>query len=258
MKRVIPENFRRLWAAEDDLIGWAEGIIAASEELHDHLDLVEIYMDGVDAMRQLIPDGDRHLAIGGLFLRTWDALGHSVRAALSGNYTGSAMYSRDLLETHFLIDYLMEETGRPEAWLHADAATIRKDFHPATVRKALDERDGYQERNRKRRYDELSVLGSHPTPTAFNLKRDGARMINAGPFPHEKLLQACVQEAARAAIVLGSDLLSYIHREIPNGRSFTTRLALALQRTEQKYLSPRYAAQTATQAHQTKSAPDET
>lgn len=246
MKRVIPENFRRLWAAGDDLIGWAEGIIAASEELHDHLDLVETYMDGVVTMSQLIPQGERHIAIGGLFLRTLDALGHAVRAAMSGNYTGSAMYSRDLLETHFLLDYLMDEPGRPEAWLHSDPETIRKDYSPAKVRIALDERDGYQERNRERRYKELSMLGSHPTPTAFNLKRDGARMINAGPFAHEKMLVACVQEAARAALSLGADLLRYVDREIPDGRSFTTPLALALQRTEQKYFSPRHALQTGT------------
>jgi len=46
--------------------------------------------------------------------------GNYLRSAMSGNYTGSAMYARDLLETQFLLGYLLDELGRPEAWLSSD------------------------------------------------------------------------------------------------------------------------------------------
>ena len=235
VNRAVPDNLRRLWGAEDALMSWAEDVLLRDQYLQHHLELIETYMDCVDTVRQSLPKGDRHIALVGLFIRTFDAMSHCVRGALSGNYSGSAMYARDLIETQFLISYLMEEQGRPEAWLKADPETVRRNYAPWKIREALDKRDGFSEQKRKKHYDALSALGSHPTPAALELKRDGTKFINAGPFKQSQLLEKCIQEAARAAVTLGASLVAYCNSEIRDGRLLSSRLSLLLQRTQEMY-----------------------
>lgn len=108
------------------MMAWAASKIAEKEYLQDHFELIETYMDCVDMVRQAGPSAERHIALQGLFLRTFDALSYCVRSAMSGNYTGSAMYARDVLETQFLLSYLFDEQGRPEEWLAIDPKTTPK------------------------------------------------------------------------------------------------------------------------------------
>ena len=231
MRSAIPDNLRRLWASEDALIAWSETVLASTPYLLDHVDLIEAYMDCVQSTRQALPVGLRHVAIGSLYIRQFDSLSHGLRATLSGNFTGCAMYARDLVETEFLLDYLLDQPGRPEAWLSCDSAAERNNFSPRVVREALDKRDGFKERKRKLRFDLLSKMGSHPTPTALELKRDGMRMIQSGPFKNTRHLEACIQELARAVASGGGTLVSYCNAEVKNGKSRSSRLALTLQKT---------------------------
>lgn len=235
LKHTVPEKLLSLWKAEDELLGWSEEVLQSEEYLLDHLDLIESYLDCVDMMRKQPLKSERHTAIAGLFLRSFDSMSHCVRGALSGNYSGSAMYARDLIETQFLVSYLMQEEGRPEKWLGSDPDTARRDYSPVKVRKALDERDGFKKQKRQKHYAMLSALGSHPTPASLELKRDGTRAINAGPFKHSLMLKECIQEAAKATILLSGVLLDYCNEEVPNGRAIGSRLALVLQRTRMKY-----------------------
>lgn len=239
LKRTVPENLISLWKAEDELLGWSEEVLQSEEYLLDHLDLIETYIGCVDMMRKQPLKSERHTAIAGLFFRSYDSMSHCVRGALSGNYSGSAMYARDLIETQFLISYLMQEEGRPEKWLGSEPETARRDYSPVKVRKALDERDGFKEQKRHKHYAMLSALGSHPTPASLELKRDGTRAINSGPFKHSQMLKECIQEAAKAAILLGGVLLVYCNEEVPNGGAIGSRLALVLQRTKSKYFDHR-------------------
>ncbi|WP_218820783.1 hypothetical protein, partial [Haematobacter missouriensis] len=174
-------------------------------------------------------------ALCGLFLRSFDGLSQCVRSAMSGIFTGSVMFARDLLETSFLISFLMSEPGRPEAWLKADARTVKRTYAPLSIRKALDDRDGFFEMKRKAHYDRLSQL-THPTPFALDLKRDGQGLIHSGPIKQIELLKACLEEAAIASILLGECLLRYCRDEVANGRSLSSRLSIALQRTREVYL----------------------
>lgn len=236
VSRPIPDNLRRLWAAEDDLTEWAEGIIAAEPNLIDHLDLIEAYMDCVQSIRIVIPSGNRHIALGGLYLRQFDSLSHGVRAALSGNYTGCVMYARDLLETEFLLDYLLDSEERPEAWLSASKDVIRNKYGAGKIRLELDKRDGFKAQKRKARFDMLSAMGSHPTPSSLDLKRDGTRAINAGPFKQADTLRQCVEELARGCAGGGGRLVRYCNAEIPAGTNRSSRLAITLQRTYERYI----------------------
>lgn len=235
LSNVVPQNLASLWAAEDEMMAWAATIVASEDYLQDHLDLIEVYMDCVDMVRRSAPSGDRSIAIVGLFLRTFDASSYCVRSAMSGNYTGCAMYARDLLETQFLLSYLLDENGRPEAWLSSDPKSNPEEYRPVNIRKYLDKRDGFVEKKREQSYKALSKLGAHPSPGGLELKRDGGRAINSGPFKQRDTLEQCIQEAARVVLPLCGLLHDYCLSEVKNGPSITSRLSLILQRTQMKY-----------------------
>ena len=232
---VVPQNLTRLWAAEDEMMAWAATVVASEVYLQDHLEMIEAYMDCVEMVRRSRPSGERHVALVGLFLRTFDASSYCVRSAMSGNYTGCAMYARDLLETQFLLNYLLDKPGRPEAWMSTDPKTTPDEYKPAVIRKYLDERDGFEEKKRMQNYRALSTLGSHPSPGGLELKRDGSRAINSGPFKQRDTLEQCIQEAARVVLTLSALLLDYCNDEVKNGTKKSSRLALILQRTRIRY-----------------------
>lgn len=235
LRNVVPQNLYRLWVAEDEMMAWAATVVASEEYLQDHLELIEAYMDCVDMVRSSGPSDDRGVALVGLFLRTFDASSYCLRSAMSGNYTGCAMYARDLLETQFLLSYLLDERGRPEAWLSSDPRSSPEEYKPVVVRKYLDKRDGFVERKREKSYKALSTLGAHPSPGGLELKRDGGKAIHSGPFKQRNTLEQCIQEAARVVLPLCGLLHDYCVSEVTNGRSMTSRLSLILQRTREKY-----------------------
>jgi len=232
---VVPENLTRLWAAEDEMLAWATTVVASEGYLQDHLEMIEAYMDCIEMVRRTGPSGDRHIALMGLFLRTFDASSCCVRSAMSGNYTGSAMYARDILETQFLLSYLLDKPGRPEAWLSTDPKNSPEEYKPAAIRRYLDNRDGFVKKKRMENYKALSILGAHPSPGGLELKRDGGRAIRSGPFKQRDTLEKCIQEAARVILPLCGMLHGYCIAEVKDGRNLSSRLSLILQRTREKY-----------------------
>lgn len=235
VKPIIPANLSSLWREEDSVINWSLQIIAEPDRTYlvDHLELVEVYMDCVDQLRQKAPTGDYHSAYMGLFLRSFDSLGRCVRSALSGDYTCSAMMARDLLETQFLISYLQDDPKRPVEWLHADPKQRKKVYKPVEIRQALDARDGFKERKREQHYGVLSGI-AHPTPMSFQVKVDGKGRLGSGPQRNPDLLEGCLQEAARQVMLLGACLALYA-LEVPDGEVSSSRLSLLLQKNRAVY-----------------------
>jgi hypothetical protein len=230
------ENLQRLWRAQDNLIPWAASIISEVDHLKDHLDGIEVYLSCVKSTQETGIKTERHTALCGLFIRTFDAITNALRAYMSGNYTGCVMYLRDALETHFLLSYLLEEDGRPEEWLRSDYEAIRKKYAPVEIRKALDERDGFKEKKREKHYKLLSILGAYPSPQAFELKRDGTRSINVGPFKQKDLVRECIEECAKVSLLLSSDLYLYIS-DLPSIKTAFSAPSLRLQKTREMYYS---------------------
>ncbi|MEL7444678.1 MAG: hypothetical protein AAGK02_02560 [Pseudomonadota bacterium] len=232
---VVPENLTRLWAAEDNLVTWSKSVVASEKYLQDHLQMIEAYMDCVESVRQSGLSSERHIALGSLFLRTFDASSYCVRSAMSGNYTGCAMYARDLLETQFLLSYLLDQPGRPEAWLSSDPKSSPEEYKPVVIRKYLDLRDGFVERKREKAYKMLSTLGAHPSPGGLELKRDGSRAIHNGPLKQRDTLVQCIQEVARVIFPLCEVLHGFCISDFKQGSNISSRLSLILQRTREEY-----------------------
>jgi hypothetical protein len=232
----LPENFYRLWQAHDELMPWAVEKLSEVEHLQDHVAMISVYMTGVKFAQESGVKSDRHTALCGLFMRSFEMLSIGLRSCLGGSYHASAMAARDLLETGFLLDFLLDQEGEPERWLKASIADLRNPgkYSPRKVRDYLDRRDGLIERKRKQHFDLLSTLGAHPTPFGFNLRRDGHGNINLGPFKQSKLIQECVEELATCTLTLLPSLIEYV-KELPNGRGTHAVLSLRLQKTRERY-----------------------
>lgn len=233
----IPENLIRLWAEEDAHISWAKRKISESSKLHDFVEFAEIYMDTIDCMRQVSPNSDAAVALIGLLMRTFDDVSHVMRSAFSGNYRGSAIYCRDLIEIDFLLNFLLDKDGRPEEWLHADQSLLDKLYRPAPIREYLDRRDGFDGRKRKKNFDALAKLGVHPTPAGFTLSRDGTKMIRSGPFKQLDYLEKCMEECMRHCISLSFRLKDVSDKLRCSEKLSWSRLGLKRQEIIEKYTS---------------------
>jgi hypothetical protein len=64
---------------------------------------------------------------------------------------------RDIIETHFLVDYLVTYPAKIDEWRRADEKERKGRFGPNAIRNALDKRDGF--RTRKEIYNLISQLG---------------------------------------------------------------------------------------------------
>jgi len=233
---ALPENFYRLWEAHDDLLGWAQEKISETDCLEDHIDSISTYMTGVKFTQESGIKSDRHTALCGLFMRSFEMMSLGLRSCLTGSYHASAMAARDLIETAFLLDFLMDNDGEPERWLVATLPDVRNKYSPRKVREYLDKRDGFTELKRKAHFDMLSTLGAHPTPFSLNLRRDGQGIIHLGPFKQSDLLRGCVEELAKCALSLYPRLLSYVD-ELPENDSTFAALALRMQKTRAKHFT---------------------
>ncbi|WP_346913154.1 hypothetical protein [uncultured Roseibium sp.] len=100
---IIPANLANLHCGEEQLREKALGIIAGDERLRLHLAIVEAAMDLADIFRQFDTSDEDLKVAQVLGMRTFNALGASLKLALSGYHQNSALILRDVLETVFLL-----------------------------------------------------------------------------------------------------------------------------------------------------------
>ena len=206
-KHAIPDNLRSLHAQEECLRQRALDLVAADARLVLHLRVVEHSMDLADLLRQVPTEDEDMKTIQVLGMRTFNAFGASLKLALSGYNQNSALIMRDILETVFLLCLFRGDRTLIERWRFADDKARRRDFSPAAVRKALDERDGFEGRKREEMYRMFSELAAHPTMKSVYMMRpqkDGDAVI--GPFMGPDSLQVVVSEMGRLAIQVGEVL----------------------------------------------------
>ena len=95
------------------------------------------------------------------------------------------------MEVGFLLDYFDHRPESIAAWRNGET----KEFKPVNTRKALDERDGFEEKGRAERYKFLSTYGTHASFKGFYLI-SSEKGLTIGPFMSEKLLGAIVEDGA--------------------------------------------------------------
>ena len=206
-EQAIPDNLRSLHRQEEFLRERALELVAADGRLALHVRVVENAMDLADLLRQVSIEDENLKVIQVLGMRTFNAFGASLKLALSGYSQNSAVIMRDVLETVFLLSLFEGDRALIERWRCADDKAQRRDFSPAAVRKALDERDGFEGRKREEMYRMFSELAAHPTMKSVYMMRpqkDGDAVI--GPFMAQDSLQAVLSEMGRLAVQVGEVL----------------------------------------------------
>lgn len=200
---IYSNNLNLLHDGEEKLRARSIRLVSDNQALLLHMAVAESAMDMLDMFRQMPTEDDDLKVVKMLGLRTFNALASSIKLMMSGYYQNSAMNMRDILETVFLVDLFRTDRSLISKWRHADDKTLRKTFGPVVVRKALDDRDGFNERKRKKMYRMFCELAAHPTMKGFAMLRPKGMDAHGGPFLDPTALEASVSELGRLAIQAG-------------------------------------------------------
>ena len=203
-------NISRLHDEEENLRKRALEFVESHSRLQLHISVIHNAMDLADLFRQFPTDDEDVKLIQVLGMRTFNAFGASLKLALSGYWQNSALVMRDILETVFLLDLFKGDRKNIERWRLAGEKERKKEFSPFRVRKALDHRDGLQDKKREERYKRFSILASHPTMSSVDMMRpqeDGYAV--SGPFFAPRFLNAVLTEMGCLAVEVGDALDSF-------------------------------------------------
>lgn len=198
----IPPNLDFLHTGELDVRLRSIQAIEADADLILHVEMIECVMDQLQFYRVSYDEpGEDILIVKLLGARIFNHIAAAVRLALAGYYQASVLQIRDVLETGFLLDYFSKEPTSIQRWkVVSDDVRIRE-FAPAKIRIALDERDGFTERKREAHYKLLSNLGAHPTHAGLRMLRpEQDALAHMGPFYVLDMLIATIQELVKVSL----------------------------------------------------------
>lgn len=222
---MLPENLALLHQQEEVLRQRALEGGADDPHLILHLIVVEQTMDLADLLRMYETSDEDLKVIQMLGMRAFNALGASLKLALSGYGQNSALIMRDILETTFLLNLFNGDRAAIKRWRLADKKERMKQFSPVRVREALDARDGFTGKKRAEVYDLFSELAGHPNMKSVLMMRPqkkGDAVI--GPFIETGALSAVLSELGKLAVQVGEILTPFFpatHGE-ESRRSFAT------------------------------------
>ena len=217
-QEIIPANLKNLHVGEEQLREKALGIIAGRRHLQLHLAIVEAAMDLADIFRRFDTRDEDLKVAQVLGMRTFNALGASLKLALSGYHQNSALILRDVLETVFLLNLFAGDRAFIEQWRKAGKKARMKSFSPVKVRQALDDRDGFSSKRRAEMYELFSELAAHPTmksPWMMRPQKEGDAVI--GPFMETTALEAVISEMGRLAVQVGENINAFIPADWTRG-----------------------------------------
>jgi hypothetical protein len=238
VEKKIPANFDLLHTGEEFLRNKSIDAIEGSENFLEHAALVERSMDLINYfVRQYKDENDDLLTVQLLGIRLFNAAASALKLLLSGYYQTSALQQRDMLETIFLLDYFKIYPTKITEWRQSDARTRRKNFAPAVIRKALDERDGFTERKRDKAYKQLCDLAGHPTYVGFQmLAPQPGGDAHCGPFFEHTSFTAVYEELAKHLIQAGSAFVRFF----PGKNSADQRMKISFMETQGKWFEKFY------------------
>jgi hypothetical protein len=197
----LPDNFILLHSGEENLrvksISWIEQDV----KLLRHAKMVECAMNLFDVfIKHHVHANKDELIVQCLGIRLFNDFSSSIKLLLSGYYQTATVLLRDVLETTFLLDYLQVNRNLIAIWSECSEMERLKQFAPAKVRIALDDRDGFTKRKREEAYKLLCGLAAHPSPEGFRMLTPIAGgNAHCGPFAEMTALEAVLSEMAKLA-----------------------------------------------------------
>jgi len=183
MSRELPANLLSLHSGEESLRTKSIEAIQACDDLSRHAAFIERCMDIIDILCRAYDTKDAtELIVQHLGARMFNTTASALKLLLSGYYQASALLQRDMLETIFLLDYFTTDAALIQRWHALPPRERWKEFKPAVVRTALDDRDGFTKRRRQEAYDLLTELAGHPAPQGFVMLHPKGMEAHLGPF----------------------------------------------------------------------------
>jgi hypothetical protein len=201
-------NLDTLHAEEERLRQVHNDLVSRKEDVRDHVEMIQEGMNAIWALtHEHVNRNDDELTMQMLGIRLFNLSAASIKLAYGGYYQSAFSAVRDLLETFFLVDYLVSNPSQIPVWKNANKDQLKGVFGPNAVRNALDKRDGFKEGKRKQIYDLISHHATHATPSGFKLTVKNA-LGEIGPFYSEQNFEAWAQELVKvmtnAGVVFGS------------------------------------------------------
>ncbi|WP_449446582.1 hypothetical protein [Thermomonas brevis] len=239
---AIPANLLLLHHGEETL--WQRSLtqIQADPDLADHLDLTERVMDAIDVLRKSFTASDDERAISHLGLRTFNNFATAWKLAASGYYQPAVSLLRDIIETINLVSYFQIAPGELARWRAADARTLKNDFSPAPIRKALDDHAGRGKSKREAIYRKFSVLAGHPNMAGFAMLRPRGMDAQIGPFSDVTALRAVLEEMGMLAVQAGFAFCIHLNERDPLGSASVKRFLTGAMDYSGKFLGRVYSA----------------
>ena len=232
----LPPNLESLHIQEEQLRQKALEKIEADSDFANHLKMIEAAMDLSESFRRSNGDDEELNILKVLAIRTFNALGASLKLAFSGYNQNAALQMRDILETAFLLDYLLTEKEKILDWWNADSKTRRAKYTPAKIREALDKRDGFKNNKRRDTYLMFCDLAGHPNRHMTHMLRPTPESeIAAGPFLEITGLKASIGEMAKLAFQVGVSINSYMEHKDPIINSSQTQFLMVATRWRDTY-----------------------
>ena len=148
-----------------------------------------------DVTKSYKTEDNIELTIQYIGARLFNSIVTSIKLMLSGYYQSSVMLQRDIVEIGFLLDYFLSDRSKIEEWTKSSTKERMDKFSPVTVRKALDDRDGFQGKKRQKIYKLMSEVATHPAYAGFRLLAPDDK-VHLGPFFDAKYLKHLVHELA--------------------------------------------------------------
>jgi hypothetical protein len=210
----LPENLSRLHTFEEELREKAIRFVDSDEALKLHIRVTEAAMELADVFRQYGSDSEDIKVIRIFGMRCFNSFASALKLVMSGYSQTSALVLRDVLETVFLIDLFRTQHSFIAEWRFADKKTLRERFSPASVRKALDKRDGNTDGKREKLYTLFCELAGHPTMKSdwmLRPQKDADALI--GPFIEKEPLTAVLSEMGKLAIQAGELLNQFVDQK---------------------------------------------
>jgi len=192
----LPENLESLHKYEEELRPKSVLEINADKNLKDQFVIIQESLNMVfDVTKSYKTDDKIELTIQYIGARFFNSIVTAIKLMLSGYYQSSVIIQRDIVELGFLLDYFLSDKSKIKKWKDSSTKERMAQFSPASVRKALDDRDGFQGKKRQEIYKLMSEVATHPTYTGFKLLAPEGK-VHLGPFFDAKYLKHLIHELA--------------------------------------------------------------
>lgn len=212
----LPENLELLNKQEEENRRESILRINADSKLREHLDIIYASLNMLfDLTISYENQTDDELTIQYLGIRLFNSIVSSLKLLLAGYYQNSVILQRDILETGFLLDFFSIDQSKILDWKKSNNKERYNKYKPSSIRKALDDRDGFKGRKREQIYQRMCEYGAHPTYPGIKLVAPEG-LAKIGPFFDAKYLRSLIGELAMRVPLF--TLIYLMHfKKLPSG-----------------------------------------